>query len=568
MSARKNKRTAEADARADAKAKAKARARSASETDASTDRDGDGDAPDATGASDPLWGRAAFLALLGLSVGMLGIRFYASQVVGFGDSEALYASYAAHPQPAYLDHPALVGIVARAIGEGAIPTPLRAHAVTSLVATLVPWLVFWTARAVRAARGPAALAGLIVAVVPETAVGLFGLTPDLLLAPLWLGVLALAAVAMRAPAGSNRSAAAFLGAGLLAGVACAAKVSGFLLMGALLFTHLSAAFSKAPGLRDDTRARAAVRTVWPWAGLVAGLVVVAPIVWFEAKTGWPMLRHRFVDTQHGAGAGVVIRNLGALLGGQLAYLSPVFAVLAVVVARDLVRQRSRDAVSRLLFFAFAIPIGPLLAMCVWSPVAEPHWIAPALLVLPIHAARRIGEVTLASKRITVIALSVATLLTVIAHVWVLTPASARLLPDSVDPKVDIASELFGWPTAIGAVKEQMATAGTPFDPEGREVVVVGPHWTICAQLHAALPGVRVGCATPVPDDFDTWLPREEWRAAEHVLFVTDNRYPGDGADQLPGHVKEAQSRVRVLRGGKTARIFELYLYDRRAQSSR
>ena len=77
----------------------------------------------------------------------------------------------------------------------------------------------------------------------------------------------------------------------------------------------------------------------------------------------------------------------------------------------------------------------------------------------------------------------------------------------------------------------------------------------------------MGCATPVTDDFDAWLPREEWRAAEHVLFVTDNRFPGDGAEQLPGHVKEAQSRVRVLRGGKTARVFELYLYDRRAQGS-
>ena len=28
---------------------------------------------------------------------------------GFGDSEALYACYALHPQPAYLDHPALIG---------------------------------------------------------------------------------------------------------------------------------------------------------------------------------------------------------------------------------------------------------------------------------------------------------------------------------------------------------------------------------------------------------------------------------------------------------------------------
>ena len=99
------------------------------------------------------------------------------------------------------------------------------------------------------------------------------------------------------------------------------------------------------------------------------------------------------------------------------------------------------------------------------------------------------------------------------------------------------------------------------------MVVVGPHWTICAQLHAALPGIRVGCATPIPDDFDAWLPRESWRNAEHVLFVTDNRFGGDGGEQLPGHVRVSQSRVRVLRGGRTARVFELYLYDRRAQGS-
>jgi hypothetical protein len=52
-----------------------------------------------------------------------------------------------------------------------------------------------------------------------------------------------------------------------------------------------------------------------------------------------------------------------------------------------------------------------------------------------------------------------------------------------------------------------------------------------------------------------------------VLFVTDNRFPGDGAEQLPAHVRISQSRVRILRGGKTARIFELYLYERRAQGS-
>ncbi len=505
--------------------------------------------------------RTPLVALLVVSVVLLGLRLYATSLVGFGDSEALYATYAAHPQPAYLDHPGLVGIVARLLGDGGIPSPLRTHAVTSFVATLVPWLAYGTARVLGAARGRAALCGLAIALAPETAVGLFALTPDLLLAIGWFGALALAGVALKAHPGSTRSAAAFLAAGLIAGIACSAKVSGLLLVVALAAAYAAIARSTDP-------ARAAARTVWPWAGLLAGLVVVLPLASFEAKTGWPMLHHRFVDTQ--PGAGLALRNLGALLGGQLAYLSPVFAVLVLFAARDLVRQRASDAFSRLLFCAFAIPIVPLVVFCLWSPVAEPHWVAPALLALPLHAVRRASRIggALVSRRVFLAASGVAAFFTLAAHAWVLIPESARLRPADTDARIDIASELYGWPTAITAVKEQLKGAATPFDPEGREVFVVGPHWTLCAQLAAGLPGIRVGCATPVADDFDRWTPRAEWRNAEHVIFVTDNRYSTvDGAAQLPGHVQTGRSRVRVMRGGRSARVFELFMYDRRASSS-
>ena len=512
------------------------------------------------------------IVLLVVSLFLLGVRLYAASQVGFGDSEALYASWAAHPQPAYLDHPGLVGVVAGVIGEGAIPSPLRTHLITAFFATLVPWLAYVTARSLSALPSRAALAGLIVAVVPETAVGLFALTPDLLLAITWLGALLCASIGLQATPRSTRSATAFLGAGLLAGIACAAKVSGLLLVMALLCAYASIARKRprvvnASGVTSGHTEAAAVRTLWPWAGIVAGLVVVLPIALYESKTHWSMLQHRFVETQHGAG--LALRNLGVLFGGQLAYLSPVFAVLAVIVARDLVRERKHDAITRLLFFAFAVPFLPLVLLCLWSPVAEPHWIAPSLLVLPIHAARRasVAGEALTSRRTFLAATAIAALLTVVAHAWVLIPESAKLRPEQTDAKLDIATELFGWPTALDAVKEQMKGAGNTFDPEGREVVVVGPHWTVCAQLQAGLPGIRVGCATPVPDDFDRWLPRDEWRKAEHVLFVTDNRFPGDGAEQLPAHVQSGRSRVRILRGGRTARVFELFLYDRRAQSS-
>lgn len=493
--------------------------------------------------------------LVAVTVVLLAVRLWAATVVGFGDSEALYACWAVHPQPAYLDHPGLVGIVARAIGEGASPSPGRTHVATAIVASAFPWLVFATARALGAERRRAMIAGLVVALVPEIAVGLFALTPDLLLAPLWLGTVALAALGLRARPGTPAGASALLGAGLLAGIAASAKVSGLLLVLALVVTYARVARSKQPEAR-------AARTIWPWAGLAAGLVVVLPIAVYEARSGFPMLRHRLVETQHGAG--VAFTNLGQLVGGQLVYLSPVLAWIAILLARDLVRTRNDDARAMLLFACFAVPFVPLVLLCIWSPVAEPHWIAPALLALPLHAARI--ERAPSSRRLVTAGVAAAALFTLVAHAWVLVPASARLVPDSADPKLDIASELYGWPTVVEATHEQMRLAATPYDPEGREVVVVGPHWTICAQLHAAMPGVRVGCATPVPDDFDRWMPRASWRAASEVLWVTDNRFAADGTDQLPLHVRTAEGRVRILRAGRTIRVFSLYLYSRRGSS--
>jgi hypothetical protein len=512
----------------------------------------------------------AVLGLFAVSLVLLALRLWAAARVGFGDSEALYASWAVHPQPAYLDHPGLVGLVARVIGEGGVPAPGLTHLVTAIVATLIPWLVFAVARVAGAQKSHAATAALVFALVPEIAVGLFALTPDLVLAPLWLGAIGLAIVGLAprasedeaAPSSTRlgpnlRTAGALLGAGLLAGIGAAAKVSGLLLLASLAIVYAQAARSST-----DPRATRAARSLWPWAGLIAGVVVIVPFFFYEAFLGWPMLRHRFVDTQ--AGAGIALKNLGALVGGQLLYLSPVVAVLAVLTARDLVQRRNDDVASRVLFWSFAVPIVPLTLLCVWSPVAEPHWLAPPLLALPIHAARCADRAAaFVRRRLVVWAAGVAALFTVLAHLWVLVPASARLLPADVDPKVDIANELYGWPQAIESIREQMALAATPSDPDGREVVVVGPHWTVCAQLHAALPGVRVGCATPIPDDFDRWLPRETWRHADNVLFVTDNRFPGDGSEQLPSLARVSQSRVRILRGGRTARVFDLYLYSRR-----
>jgi hypothetical protein len=481
-----------------------------------------------------------------VTAALLGVHLIAASRIGFGDSEALYATYALHPQPAYLDHPGLVGLLARAIGGGTAPAPERAHQVTSLLSACFPPVVAVACRAAGSAWGRALAAGTVVALVPEVAVGMFAMTPDLVLALPWTLALALAAFALRSPAGSLRATCGFAGAGLLAGVSATAKVSG-----ALLFLSLAAAYVATPS-------RAHARTLSPWAGLVAGAVIPLPVVAFAAHAGWPMLQHRLVDTQ--AAAGLSLRNLGALVGGQLLYLSPLVAVLACLGARAAWRGRA-DPAGSLLFAAFAVPFVPLAALCLWSRVAEPHWIAPALLALPPALAR---SPAVPSRRFVVASSAVAGLLDAAVHAWVLVPGLLAWAPASYDARVDIANELCGWPEAVAGVRREAAVAHRPQSKRG-DLVVVGPHWVVCAQLEAALRSqLPVGCDTPMPDDFDAWYPRSRWRSADALLWVSDDRF--GPAPSLPGYAVADELTVRAYRDGRAVRTFTVTWLTRRAQA--
>lgn len=482
-------------------------------------------------------------ALIAASIALLAIRAAVALRIGYGDSEALYASYALHPQLAYLDHPGLIGFVARAIGGGTAPAACRAHAATAVLATLVPWEAALVCRACGAAWRRCFGAALIVAVVPEMAIGLFALTPDLPLCVAWLGALGFAAAALRSNPGERRAAAAFVAAGLCGGVATAAKVTGGLLLLAMAVAYSSNA------------ARAHRRTPAPWVGLVAGGLVVAALVAFESETGWAMLRHRLVDTQ--ATAGISIRNVGALVGGQALYLSPLVAVVATVAARAAWKGR-RDAVGSLLWAATAIPAGVLAALCLWSKVAEPHWLAPAWLALVPAGARAAAA---PGRRLLVAAGGLSAVLVLAVHAWVLVPMLARVVPD-YDARIDIANELYGWPEVVRAVRDEAARAsGSASDSD--DLAVVGPHWVICAQLEAALGGrLRVGCDTPITDDFDTWWPRKRWRAAQVLIWVTDARF--GPPPSLRDYALVRERDVHVERAGREVRAFVIATLERRA----
>jgi hypothetical protein len=265
-------------------------------------------------------------------------------------------------------------------------------------------------------------------------------------------------------------------------------------------------------------------------------------------------------------AGLSLRNLGALVGGQLGYLSPVVAVLlgwAVVrgwrsasgraPTVGAAVPRGRAVAIRFCLVGTLVPFALLASVCLWSRVAEPHWPLPAYFALLPLAGAMVAVGARGARRRYRWALGVAVVFDLLAYVVVLTPVLPALVPEPLYvAKYDIVNELYGWDDVAAAVRRRV--------PEGG--VVVGGHYTMCAQLAWNLrsSGVVVGCRTPTPSDFDYREPGRERLESSAVLYVSDERYPERPAPAGGGTTPEPAEIVDVRRGGATVRRFALTPY--------
>ena len=475
------------------------------------------------------------------SLALLVARLHAAEGLGFADAEALYVAYAMHPQPAYVDHPGLVGVIVRFVGAGGLPSPERLHTFASVVATLIPWIGALAARASGASWQAATRTVFALAFVPEIAIGLWAMSPHLPLACAWLGAIAATIAALRADPKSFRALWGLLLAGALVGVACLSSASG-LLLGLAIFVTL---------LYRSCWPR--WRTAAPWAAFGVAAVLIAPVVVWEAREGFPMLRHRLVATQGEAGPS--LRNLGALVGGQLAYVTPPFLFGAYLVLRRLWPERNATAVDRLLFLATVVPAVPLVLICLVSKVAEPHWLAPAYLAVAVHLSR----VEVVGRKLGVACVATGALIVGLGWAVVKTPVQLELLGERYRARYDLSNDLYAWAPA-GRMLQQLVDEERK--RSGRTPVVVGPHYIVCAQAHVTLgPTVPVGCRTPFGDDFRRWLPESTWDRAPTVLFVQDDRFPLDASRELPDRTVRKTQRVLVHRGGRVVRTIRATVLD-------
>ena len=299
-----------------------------------------------------------------------------------------------------------------------------------------------------------------------------------------------------------------------------------------------------------------------------------PIVLYEARLGWPMLRHRLVDTQHDAR--VSLRNLPRWCSASRL---PVPAPLRVGhrPRTGALTARRRDVVSTLLAAAVAVPLVVLGALCLWSRVAEPHWLAPVWLPVPLYYAWKTTEEDdadgrprtrphpLLGARARTAALALGLASSALVYAWVLLPGLVALVPRaSYDARLDLANELYGWPEVAADVRRAIEEERRPAHRAGghrrRRPAVDGRRTASRAALARGRPRRCVG---PNAADFSTWHPPTRWARAELVVLVYDNRAPADCPSLFPDRALLTSHTHRIVRGGQVARVFTIEVLSRR-----
>jgi Dolichyl-phosphate-mannose-protein mannosyltransferase len=508
--------------------------------------------------------------LLAATAALTALRLYAATQVGFGDSEALYAAYSLHPQACYRDHPGLIAMVGSLFfGESAsglptAPAPFFVHIATTFSLAALPWMVRATCLVAHAASGAPSTresqlradgAGLIFALTPVTAVGLFGFTPDALLAPLWLAALYCAArgVDSQAPEGQRFGWLVF--SGLFGGLSVVAKASGVFLALAIAGWAL---WRKPKG------------HAFLLLGLVAGCIPAGVVAYREADAGFPMLAHRarlgsFVGDNLAVAS---LLQIGKTAFGPALYLSPLCLLLALRELRARVMSQASTSIDELLRNCTLVPGIGLMLVTLLSKQSEPHWTMPAFLSLlvwagsspsPRESSRRLLRPTAA--------IVIAGTFTLATYTWVLAPMPLGF-PPGKKPELDISSEMFGWDEALHTVAKQVEAdrrTRPELGEQSRPITLVGPHWVICAQLEAGMQRLyshryRVACTSPKGDDFADWRPEAHWLAEPELYWVADARF--SESPEWPGYNRTASKFSTARMGVPGKRAFQLVHYER------
>jgi 4-amino-4-deoxy-L-arabinose transferase-like glycosyltransferase len=413
---------------------------------------------------------------------LLLVHLALAAAMGLSVDEAHYLLYAAHPALSYFDHPPLVGW---------LQWPLVALQAPTALLRLLPgalWLgtvllVYRLAQGLTFEGGGAPLrAGLwavaALALAPLLHVLAIGLLPDTLLMFLVAAVMLQTQRLMQSDA--LHTTWPWLGLGLLLGLAGLSKYTA-------IFFALAAAVCllQAHGLRV-LRLRAL------WAAIVLALLLVSPVLVWNARNGWISLSYQ---AQHGAGSAWQAQEVLR------------FALLQLLAYGPLLLwgmwARSRAGVLRLFF---VLPFA-LLAWLSGGGSSLPHWTAPAWVALAPFSGVALGaswgQGSAAGlqrlRRLALGALVALQALVSAALLWLMLSAGAPVLPrgwEDTPVGRNPFTDLHGWQAAGEQARALAAQQGL--------ASVSVQNWTLASRLGWYARPLPVHVLDARFDQFDLW----------------------------------------------------------------
>ena len=379
-----------------------------------------------------LWGMIVVTAL---------VRLVWSSVLGLGMDEAYHSLFLRHPDWSYFDHPPMLALV-EAVGvslAGGLVVPVTLRVGFVLLFAGSTWLMArLTARFFGEWAGLLAAFALNISAYHTAAAGGFAL-PDGPLLFFWLLTLDRVAAALEHPERWS----GWVQVGLAWGGGMLSKYHAvFLPGGVVLFAIL------------EPSARHLLRRVGPYLAVVVGLVVFAPVLYWNATHEWVS----FLFQGERAVGGLRFRPLALLaaIGGQAAYLFPWLWWILVTILFSRVRHFYRGATvaDRFLVCQSILPLMVFTAVACVRPVL-PHWTLVAYLsIFPLVGQlwelRWREDPTRTRRRLAVLAAIPALTMGLIVVQYQTGFLNRLGLPAKLDPSAD----LYGWDQIADEIKRR------------------------------------------------------------------------------------------------------------------
>ncbi len=466
------------------------------------------------------------------------VRLVVAATVPLSPDEAYYRVWSRALAAGYLDHPPMVAFWIRAgtlvAGDGALGIRLLAP----LAAALGSWLLWDAGERLLPGRGAGLVAAALLNSTLLLGAGAVTMTPDTPLLFFWVCTLW---ALVRLPTGGpetgpdrvveSRSEGWWLAVGLFAGLALDSKyTAAFLVLGIAVWLLLAE--------------RRWLGRPWPWLGLVVGLVVLTPVLGWNAAHGWASFSKQGgrIEQWHPARAA---QFLGELVAGQVGLATPLVLLLCVAGLVLACRRAWQRCPGWTLLVALSLPAVAVFVEHAFADRVQGNW--PAI----VYPAAVIAAARLEARRWRRL-YGPAVLLGLAMTAAVYLQATLALLPVPVrfDPS---ALQLAGWPELAAQVEAARRRDGASFvaaDQYGvaselaywlpAEVQVVGiePRWRMFDLPVAALDG-RVGILVRSARR-EALVGNGEW-AARDLL--------GEVSRQRDGQTVEFYGLYRVVGGG-------------------